>query len=75
MIFGFAVYRSHSNIDFLKLSILTNFQQVVKISRRSDGGKSTKMSFKNVRYGSQKTVSNTPNSKMAANGDDLERVT
>ena len=33
-------------------------QQVVKVSRRSDGGKSTKMSFKNVRYGSQKTVSN-----------------
>ena len=32
-------------------------QQVVKISRRSDGGKSTKMSFKHVRYGSQKTVS------------------
>ena len=31
---------------------------MVKISRRSDGGKSTKMSFKNVRYGSQKTVSN-----------------
>ena len=30
---------------------------MVKISRRSDGGKSTKMSFKNVRYGSQKTVS------------------
>ena len=29
----------------------------MKISRRSDGGKSTKMSFKNVRYGSQKTVS------------------
>ena len=29
---------------------------MVKISRRSDGGKSTKMSFKNVRYGSQKTV-------------------
>ena len=32
-------------------------QQVVKISRRSDGGKSTKMSFKHVRYGAQKTVS------------------
>ena len=31
---------------------------MVKISRRSDGGKSTKISFKNVRYGSQKTVSN-----------------
>ena len=31
---------------------------MVKVSRRSDGGKSTKMSFKNVRYGSQKTVSN-----------------
>ena len=30
---------------------------MVKISRRSDGGKSTKMSFQNVRYGSQKTVS------------------
>ena len=30
---------------------------MVKISRRSDGGKSTNMSFKNVRYGSQKTVS------------------
>ena len=31
---------------------------MVKISRRSDGGKSSKISFKNVRYGSQKTVSN-----------------
>ena len=30
---------------------------MVKVSRRSDGGKSIKMSFKNVRYGSQKTVS------------------
>ena len=30
---------------------------MVKVSRRSDGGKSTKMSFKNVRYGAQKTVS------------------
>ena len=35
---------------------------MVKISRRSDGGKSTKMSFKNVRYGSQKTVSKNLNS-------------
>ena len=48
------------------ISIFSNYQQkqipvyaqqVVKILRRSDGGKSTKMSFKNVRYGSQKTVS------------------
>ena len=60
MILGFVVYRCHGNIDFSKLSIipiLVYAQQVVKISRRSDGGKSTKMSFKNVRYGSQKTVS------------------
>ena len=61
MIFGIPVYRCHGNIDFLKLSTTTNSvyaQQVVKILRRSDGGKSIKMSFKNVRYGSQKTVSN-----------------
>ena len=30
---------------------------MVKVSRRSDGRKSIKMSFKNVRYGAQKTVS------------------
>ena len=56
MILGFVVYRCHGNIDFSKLSVYA--QQVVKILRRSDGGKFTKTSFKNVRYGSQKTVSN-----------------
>ena len=49
------------------ISIFSNYQQqqisvyahqVVKILRRSDGGKSIKMSFKNVRYSAQKTVSN-----------------
>ena len=49
------------------ISIFSNYQQqqisvyaqlVVKILRRSDGGKSSKMSFKNVRYSAQKTVSN-----------------
>ena len=60
MIFGFVVYRCHGNIDFLKLSTTTNFSlcPASEVSRRSDGGKSTKMSFKNVRYDSQKTVSN-----------------
>ena len=49
------------------ISIFSNYQQkqipvyaqqVVKILRRSDGVKSIKMSFKNVRYSAQKTVSN-----------------
>ena len=55
MIFGFVVYRCHGNIQ-QQISVYA--QQVVKISRRSDGGKSIKMSFKNVRYSAQKTVSN-----------------
>ena len=38
---------------------------MVKVSRRSDGGKSIKMSFKNVRYGSQKTVSKHLNANIS----------
>ena len=45
-------------LNYQQQQISVYAQQVVKVSRRSDGGKSTKMSFKNVRYGSQKTVSN-----------------
>ena len=45
-----------SNYQQQQISVYA--QQVVKISRRSDGGKSIKMSFKNVRYSAQKTVSN-----------------
>ena len=45
-------------LNYQQQQILVYAQQLVKVSRRSDGGKSTKMSFKNVRYGSQKTVSN-----------------
>ena len=66
MISGFVVYRCHGNIDFSKLSITTNFSLCPvcgEILRRSDGGKSTKMSFENVRYGSQKTVSNHLNAE------------
>ena len=45
-----------SNYQQQQISVYA--QQVVKILRRSDGGKSIKMSFKNVRYSAQKTVSN-----------------
>ena len=45
-------------LNYQQQQISVYAQQVVKVSRRSDGGKSTKMSFKNVRYGAQKTVSN-----------------
>ena len=45
-------------LNYQQQQISVYSQQVVNVSRRSDGGKSTKMSFKNVRYGSQKTVSN-----------------
>ena len=44
-------------LNYQKQQISVYAQQVVKVSRRSDGGKSTKMSFKNVRYGAPKTVS------------------
>ena len=44
--------------NYQQKQILVYAQQVVKILRRSDGGKSIKMSFKNVRYSAQKTVSN-----------------
>ena len=45
-------------LNYQQQQISVYAQQVVKVSRRSDGGKFIKMSFKNVRYGSQKTVSN-----------------
>ena len=45
-------------LNYQQQQISVYAQQVVKVSRRSDGEKSTKMSFKNVRYGAQKTVSN-----------------
>ena len=45
-------------LNYQQQQISVYAQQVVKVSRRSDGRKSIKMSFKNVRYGSQKTVSN-----------------
>ena len=45
-----------SNYQQQQISVYA--QQVVNILRRSDGGKSIKMSFKNVRYNAQKTVSN-----------------
>ena len=45
-----------SNYQQQQISVYA--QQVVKILRRSDEGKSIKMSFKNVRYSAQKTVSN-----------------
>ena len=45
-----------SNYQQQQISVYA--QQVVKILRRSDGGKSIKMPFKNVRYSAQKTVSN-----------------
>ena len=45
-----------SNYQQQQISVYA--QQLVKILRRSDGGKSIKMSFKNVRYSAQKTVSN-----------------
>ena len=44
-------------LNYQQQQISVYAQQVVKVSRRSDGGKSIKMSFKNVRYGAQKTVS------------------
>ena len=44
--------------NYQQQQISVHAQQVVKILRRSDGGKSIKMSFKNVRYSVQKTVSN-----------------
>ena len=44
--------------NYQQQQILVYAQQVVKILRRSDGGKSIKMPFKNVRYSAQKTVSN-----------------
>ena len=49
-----------SNYQQQQISVYA--QQLVKILRRSDGGKSIKMSFKNVRYSAQKTVSNHLNS-------------
>ena len=45
-------------LNYQQQQISVYVQQVVKVSRRSDGGKSIKMSFKNVRYSSRKTVSN-----------------
>ena len=51
-------------LNYQQQQISVYAQQVVKVSRRSDGGKSTKMSFKNVRYGSQKTVSNHLNAQI-----------
>ena len=45
-------------LNYQQQQISVYVQQVVKVSRRSDGGKSIKISFKNVRYGPQKTVSN-----------------
>ena len=60
MISGFVVYRCQGNIDFTKVTIITNFSLNPvngKILRRFDEGKSTKNPFKNLRYGPQKTVS------------------
>ena len=44
-------------LNYQQQQISVYAQQVVKVSRRSDGGKSIKMSFKNVRYAAQKAVS------------------
>ena len=53
MISTFVVFRCHGNIDFCKIMILRNSSlnpEAVKISSRYVKGKSTKKSFKNLRY-------------------------